>query len=469
MSRLPILLAALALFVATTASAQQPVTVYGNNSGARQIVSVNGSGQMAITCSNCSGTGVSAVDDAVFTVGTDSTSPSSHLYDDSSPDSVDEGDVGVSRMSANRVAYVQIRDAAGNERGLKVDADGAIAISGSVGISGYTEGDTDATLAGTVLMWEDAADTVVAASGSKPLPVQSIYLPIIAGDTTDIETVLENLQLQEGVDHVSGDRGVMMFGVRQDSQADFANTGKYVPISITADGEVRVTMAAGTGGTALADGATFTVASSGLTPIGGFYQSSVDACVDGKTCAAGMTEGRVLKFIPANSDGSLSEFATDYTANADAPNDPDAPALLMERDDSLDEVAHIEGDWTQARANARGALWVTLDQNDVATIRSVTTVVDGSSTSAISAAGSGTRNFITDLECANSSATDVTVDIRDGTAGAVLWTISCPAGGGNNRAFSKPLRGAQNTAVAVDPSAAASSVIVSLHGYTRTQ
>lgn len=41
--------------------------------------------------------------------------------------------------------------------------------------------------------------------------------------------------------HNSGDAGLMMLGVRQDSQADFGADGDYVPLSITGDGEVRVT------------------------------------------------------------------------------------------------------------------------------------------------------------------------------------------------------------------------------------
>lgn len=53
------------------------------------------------------------------------------VFDDTTPDSVDEGDAGYVRMSARREQYTQIRDAAGNERGLNVDANGAIAVTGS--------------------------------------------------------------------------------------------------------------------------------------------------------------------------------------------------------------------------------------------------------------------------------------------------------------------------------------------------
>lgn len=70
-------------------------------------------------------------DDAPFTPGTDRVYPDGCMFDDSAPDSVDEGDVGVPRMSANRNQYVTIRDAAGNERGANVDASGNLQVAQS--------------------------------------------------------------------------------------------------------------------------------------------------------------------------------------------------------------------------------------------------------------------------------------------------------------------------------------------------
>ncbi len=61
-------------------------------------------------------------DDAAFTPGTDAVVMAGATFDDTSPDSVNEGDAGALRMSANRNLYTTIRDAAGNERGANVDA-----------------------------------------------------------------------------------------------------------------------------------------------------------------------------------------------------------------------------------------------------------------------------------------------------------------------------------------------------------
>lgn len=61
-------------------------------------------------------------DDAAFTPATTKVMMAGFEYDDTSPDSVNEGDGGAGRMSANRNQYIQIRDNAGNERGANVDA-----------------------------------------------------------------------------------------------------------------------------------------------------------------------------------------------------------------------------------------------------------------------------------------------------------------------------------------------------------
>jgi hypothetical protein len=75
-----------------------------------------------------SGGGVTHVDDAAFTPGTDDGVPAFAMFDDVTPDSVNEGDAGILRMSANRNLYSTIRDAAGNERGVNVNANNAAAV-----------------------------------------------------------------------------------------------------------------------------------------------------------------------------------------------------------------------------------------------------------------------------------------------------------------------------------------------------
>lgn len=73
--------------------------------------------------------GTSMVDDTAFTPGVTAITPAGAMLDDVAPDTVNEGDAGIVRMSANRNLYVRIRDDAGNERGLNVNAAGAIAVN----------------------------------------------------------------------------------------------------------------------------------------------------------------------------------------------------------------------------------------------------------------------------------------------------------------------------------------------------
>jgi hypothetical protein len=186
-------------------------------------------------------------DDAAFTPGTTKVMMAGFEFDDSSPDSVNEGDAGAARMSANRNVYTQIRDAAGNERGANVNASNQLEVSvgNTVTVSAtnldvrdltsvsdsvaavqsgtwsvrltdgtdtadvldlasanplavaildgsgaqitsfgggtqYTEGDTDASITGTAMLWEDTSDTMRSVSAAKPLPVN-----VVAGGAGD--------------------------------------------------------------------------------------------------------------------------------------------------------------------------------------------------------------------------------------------------------------------------------------------
>ena len=90
----------------------------------------------------------------------------------------------------------------------------------------------------------------------------------------------------------------------------------------------------------------------------------------------------------------------------------------------------------------------------------------GDSTAVIAAQGAGVKVYVTSVIIANSSATPVTVDLRDGAAGSVKATFPVPAGGGVTHDFGNtPLGFTANTAVAADPSAAATTVTTTVVGF----
>lgn len=122
-------------------------------------------------------------------------------------------------------------------------------------------------------------------------------------------------------------------------------------------------------------------------------------------------------------------------------------------------------DRTNLKASVDGVLYTRgVALEDIVTATPVA-ITDGSSTSVLAALGAGIKAYLTEIAIANSSATDVTVDLRDGTAGAVKWTFPVPAGGGVVKTFSTPLPFSANTAIAADPSAAASTITVSVLGF----
>lgn len=95
-------------------------------------------------------------DDAAFTPATTKVAMVGFTFDDVSPDSVNEGDAGAARMSANRNIYTTIRDAAGNERGVNVTAGNALTVDGSA---------TTQPVSGTVSITSNSAVNVAQMNG----------------------------------------------------------------------------------------------------------------------------------------------------------------------------------------------------------------------------------------------------------------------------------------------------------------
>lgn len=122
-------------------------------------------------------------------------------------------------------------------------------------------------------------------------------------------------------------------------------------------------------------------------------------------------------------------------------------------------------DRTNLKAGLDGALLVRDGSlEDIATATPIA-ITDGSSTSLIAAQGAGVKTYLTDVTICNTSASAVTVDLRDGAAGSVLWTFPVPAGGGVTHSFKTPIPFSANTAVCADPSASASTITVSACGF----
>lgn len=311
--------------------------------GAGGGLKIDGSGTAlpisgSISCSNCTGSGASAVDDAAFTVATDSVAPLGGLFDDTAPDSVNEGDEGAVRMSANRNLYVTLRDAAGNERGLNIDASGQLAAT------------------------------------------------IASGTVTTVSTVTSLSQF---------------------------------------------------GGNAI-------------------------------NLGAGATGTGTLRMVIANDD-PVNDFAVKGDANLVAHDAADAGNPLKIGYKATTSISGntmvASNDRTDAFAGIDGVQITRPYSNLEDRVSGTAGITDGSSTSIVAAQGAGIRFCATNIIVSNSSATDVTVDIRDGTAGTILMTIPAPQVGGAVVPLAVPICTTANTIFAADPSGAASTVSVTAVGF----
>lgn len=240
--------------------------------------------------------GTAMVDDAAFTPASTNITPIGGFFDDVTPDSVNEGDGGVVRMSANRSLYVQIRDAAGNERGLNIDASGFLAVTDGGGTITVDDGAGSLTVDGTVA-------------------VSSITTAIVPG------TAATNLGKAEDAAHTSGDVGVMALAVRRDSPTS----------GTSADG----------------DYATLNVASTGRL----YTSATIDTAIPAGTNNIGDVD--VLSVIPGTG-ATNSGKAIDSVAGA---TDTGFAALAI-RDDALTTLTPVDGDYVPLRTTSTGALWV---------------------------------------------------------------------------------------------------------------
>lgn len=222
------------------------------------------------------------IDNQAFTANTSRVTPVGFYVDEVSGtfSTVGENETGAARMSPNRSVYTQIRDGAGNERGLNVDANNNIGVvirdvAGNSAmdeandavrvniVAGAGSGGTSAT--------DDAAFTAGSGAGT---PMMGFATADVV-DSGDVGVVAMTLQRAL---HVTLRDGV------GDSVMDDANDAV----------RVNIVAGAGSGGTAMTDDSAFTAGTTSVTPAAGFYASTRDLVDSGDAGALAMTQRRAI-------------------------------------------------------------------------------------------------------------------------------------------------------------------------------
>lgn len=441
--------------------------------------------------------GDSQTDDAAFTPGTDSVAMIGATFDDTTPDSVDEGDGGALRMSANRNLYATIRDAAGNERGLNVDASGRIGITieaDNAGIGGGTQYTEDAAAAanpvGTVpiLVRADTPATTVSADGDniaqRGTNYGAAYVTVLNSSGTAINSFGGSggtSSVDDAAFTAATDSGTPMMAF---ATSDAVDSGDVGVLAMTTSRELKVSLT-----TAVPAGtnAIGKLAANSGVDIGDVDVTSVPTDPFGANADAASATGSIsakLRFIASTGipiTGTVTVGSHAVT---------NAGTFAVQAGTAAHDAA-VSGNPVRIAGRARSSAYTAVASDDTADLISTldgkqvvqpysipeTTwsyaaasggITNTTGVTAKAAAGAGVRNYITRAQIINGHATVGTdVQIRDGASGTVLWRgYAYQAGGGVSAKFDPPLRGTANTLVEVACGTTGSAVYVNLQGYT---
>lgn len=169
-----------------------------------------------------------------------------------------------------QIGAVEIKDATGSQRANVRDLTNSDALNVAIvdgsgdqitsfgGGTQYTEGATDTTITGTVAMWEDTSDTVVATSEAKPLPVNIVsgsssgtqYTEDDAAAANPVGTAL-NLIRKDTLAGLTTTDGDNVAARGTDKGELYVKHVDAIPVtdnsgSLTVDGTVTANLAAGT-------------------------------------------------------------------------------------------------------------------------------------------------------------------------------------------------------------------------------
>lgn len=214
---------------------QQSADAALSTDGDRSVLQVDANGYLKVNIKAGAGSGgTAAADNSAFTFGTTNITPSGFVFDDVTPNAATENRVATPRMSGNRVPYAIVRDAAGNERGLNVDANGEIGI-------GAIRSALPAGTNGIGKLTANTGVTIGAVEIAASQTLATVTNLATIGTSVTPGTSAAHLGKAEDAAHTSGDTGVMGLCVRQSTATDLsaaATNGDYEPCQVNASGEL---------------------------------------------------------------------------------------------------------------------------------------------------------------------------------------------------------------------------------------
>lgn len=250
---------------------------------------------------------------------------------------------------------------AGTEVQVDIVASAAIPVTDNGGTISVDDGGGTLTVDGTV----------TANAGSGTFAVSAAALPLPSGASTAAKQPALGTAGTASADVISVQGIASMTpllvngsGATQpvsDAGGSLTTDTPQLPAALDGSGNLKVAIMAGggSGGTAMTDDAAFTPATTSITPVGGTYQSTLDAVDDGDAGAFAMTANRAMHVNLRAADGSELAAGDQYAEDsAHASGDSLTMAGAVRRDTAA-VGSGTDGDNSTLNVNSVGRLWTT--------------------------------------------------------------------------------------------------------------
>lgn len=365
------------------------------------------------------------------------------------------GETGTMILGVRNDAAASKTSADGDFSAIATDAAGRVGIADLGGAISVDDNGSSLTVDGTVAATQSGTWSIRNQDGSGNNLTsalrgseRALSVQLVDASGNQVTSFGGGTQYTEDAASAGGETGTVFLGVRND-----AATSKT-----SADGDFSAVATDAAGRVGIADlGGAISVDDNGSSlTVDGFSTVGTAAFVK-------LTDGTNTATVNAN--GGLEVTGGVPHDSVDAGN----PLKLgAKAEASVTAVTNVaDADRTDVYADINGVL-ITKDHIPYGDII-VTRVTDtGGTSTAFSAFGAtaSQRNYITTITVYNSSTTNGFLDLRDGTAGTVIYTIPLPALGGATISFQVPLRQPTvNTALAYDVSAAITTIYISAVGF----
>lgn len=417
-------------------------------------VLVSATGRLLVETQGGAG-GTSAVDDAAFTPAVDSGTP---IMGTVTADTVDSGDVGVVGMTAARSLHTTLRDSTGDS--AMDDANNAVRVNivaGSSSGTEYTEGDTDASITGSAVLMEGAANTLLPIQGT----VADGLLVNLGGnnDVTVTGTVavqengsaLTSLQLIDDIvytddtsTHSTGNsKGALIMAAATPTDSA-VNANDIGAVAMTTDRKLHVSvqdaLPAGTNAIGkLAANSGVDIGDVDVTTCGTITPGTAATSL-GKAEDGGHTTGDVgVMMLGVRNDtpnATVTSGDADYGYVSLYKTGSVRPALL-EDDFAVLGSAHVKKYYTNAGAVTDGIVW---------------------------SPASGKRWYVTDIFLNVSAAATVTLEDDLVAGDSVVWKAELAANSGWSHHFGTPLFSGEDAADLL-VTTSAGNVYITVTGY----